>query len=81
MEIDVDRVFLLTGYGPDYAILKSASVPFHKRSKRPLFNPKTLETKISGIFLCGTVVLKWHGKKANIENTRNHGKIILNNLR
>jgi thioredoxin reductase (NADPH) len=81
MTIDVDRVFLLTGYGPDYATLKSASVPFHKRHKRPLFNPKTLETKKSGIFLCGTIVLKWQGEKASIDNTRGHGKIILNNLR
>jgi thioredoxin reductase (NADPH) len=81
MTIDVDRVFLLTGYGPDYATLKSASVPFHKRHKRPLFNPRTLETKKSGIFLCGTIVLKWQGEKASIDNTRGHGKIILNNLR
>lgn len=81
MTIDVDRAFLLTGYGPDYAVLRSASVPFHKRSQRPLFNPRTLETKIPGIFLCGTVALKWRGNKASIENIQNHGKITINNLR
>lgn len=81
MTIDVDRVFLLTGYGPDYAVLGSVSVPFHKRSQRPLFNPRTLETKIPGIFLYGTMALKRRGNKASIENTRNHGKIIINNLR
>lgn len=79
--IPVDMVFLLTGYGPDYTIIRNASIPFHKRNKRPLFNPKTLETKIPGIFLCGTVVLKWKGNKASIENTLKHGEIIIKNLR
>lgn len=81
LTIYVDKIFLLTGYGPDYATLKKASVPFHKRYNRPLFNPKNLETKKSGIFLCGTIVLKWQGEKASIENTSGHGKIILKNLR
>ncbi|MBM4053570.1 MAG: hypothetical protein FJ264_02630 [Planctomycetes bacterium] len=79
--IDTDVIFLLTGYGPDYSLLKTASVPFHKRTQRPLFNSKTLETKIPGIFLCGTLILTWKGKKASIENTLEHGKIILSNLR
>ncbi|MDR4509166.1 MAG: NAD(P)-binding domain-containing protein [Candidatus Brocadiaceae bacterium] len=81
LTMDIDKIFLLTGYGPDYSILKNAAVPFHKRTNKPLFNQHTLETKIPGIFLCGTLVLAWQGKKASIENTLGHGKIILKNLR
>ncbi|MFC2172540.1 hypothetical protein ACFLU6_07900 [Acidobacteriota bacterium] len=33
------------------------------------------------IFLCGTVVLTWQGERAAIENTRDHGRVILANLR
>ena len=81
IKIEADKIFLLTGYGPDYNILQNASVPFHKSSRRPLFNSQTLETKKPGIFLCGTVVLKWQGRPTNIGNTRDHWKIILKNLR
>jgi thioredoxin reductase (NADPH) len=79
-KIEVDRVFLLTGYGPDYEFLRRAGIPFHKRNRRPLFNPRTLESRVPGIFLCGTVVLKWNGEKASIENTRDHGRVILENM-
>jgi thioredoxin reductase (NADPH) len=79
--IEADRVFLLTGYGPDFELLKRANIPLHKRTERPLFSSRTLETLVPGIFLCGTVVLKWKGEKASIENTQDHGNVILNNLR
>ncbi len=79
--LDADRVLLLTGYGPDYALLSRAGVPVHRRTGRPLHHPRTLETHVEGIFLCGTVVLKWQGEKASISNTRNHGEVILDNMR
>lgn len=78
--IKAEQVFLLTGYGPDYKLLKRAGILFHRRTGRPLFNRKTLQTSVPGIFLCGTIVLKWKGEKASIENTRDHGKVILENL-
>ena len=78
---NVDKVFLLTGYGPKYDFLSKSGVPFHTRTRKPLFNSRTLETRLPGIFLCGTIVLRWLGEKASIENTRSHGKIILENLR
>jgi thioredoxin reductase (NADPH) len=76
-----DRVYLLTGYGPDYILLHMIGVPFNARTKRPLFSPRTLQTKEPGIFLCGTIVRHWQGEKASIANTREHGKILLEHLR
>lgn len=81
MRMPADAVYLLTGYGPDYEVLRRAGVPFHARTGRPLFNPRTLETKVPGIFLCGTVVLTWRGGKASIENTKDHGRVILEAMR
>jgi thioredoxin reductase (NADPH) len=78
--IECDRAYLLTGYGPDYSLLKMAEVPFHKRTHRPLFSPQILQTRRPGVFLCGTIVLKWNGEQANIGNTRDHGRIILQHL-
>jgi hypothetical protein len=42
-----------------------AGAPFNQHTRRPLFNPRTLETRLPGVFLCGTIVLKWKGEKAN----------------
>lgn len=72
-----DAVFLLTGYGPDYRLLKEAGVRFHRQTGRPLFDPKTLETKTPGIFVCGTVALKIRGEQQTIENGRDHAAAML----
>ncbi len=76
-----DLTYLLTGYGPDLDLLRAAGVPVHRRTGRPLFDPDTLQTRTAGVFLCGTVVLKRHGEKATIANTRGHGERIARNLR
>ncbi|MBN1417763.1 MAG: NAD(P)-binding domain-containing protein [Planctomycetes bacterium] len=81
IRVSADVIYLMTGYGPDYEVLRRAGVPFHGRTGRPLFDPRTLETKVPGIFLCGTVVLKWLGEKASIENTKGHGRVILEAMR
>lgn len=76
-----DAVFLLTGYGPDYRLLRGAGIRFHKRTARPLFSESTLETKIPGIFLCGTVALSVGGEDATIENSRHHALLMLDSIR
>lgn len=76
-----DTVFLLTGYGPDYRLLRETGVPFHRRTARPLFDEETLETKTPGVFLCGTVALKTGGEQATIENTRDHALRMLPRIR
>jgi thioredoxin reductase (NADPH) len=79
--ITVDEVFLLTGYGPDSEFLKNAGVGIHRKTGRPLCNPHTLQTRIPGLFLCGTVMLRRYGARLSIENTRSHGEVILSHLR
>ena len=76
-----DAVFLLTGYGPDYRMLRDSAVRFHRRTRRPLFADETLETKTPGVFLCGTVALSVRGEQATIENTRDHALWMLDSIR
>lgn len=76
-----DAVFLLTGYGPDYRILKGADIRFHKRTARPLFTDTTLETRSPGIFLCGTVALRVRQEDATIENSRDHALLMMDTIR
>ena len=76
-----DALFLLTGYGTDYRILREAGIRFHKRTARPLFNQATLETRSPGIFLCGTVALRVGGKQATIENSHNHALLMMDSIK
>ncbi|MFO7780660.1 MAG: thioredoxin reductase, partial [Spirochaetia bacterium] len=76
-----DVVFLLTGYGPDYRLLRTSGVRFHKQTVRPLFTGATLETKSPGIFLCGTVALRVEGEQVTIENSRDHALRMLDSIR
>jgi thioredoxin reductase (NADPH) len=78
--ITVDEVYLLTGYGPDSEFLKNAGVGMHMRTGRPLCNPRTLQTRVLGLFLCGTVMQRRYGEQLSIENTRSHGEVILSHL-
>lgn len=74
-------VFLLTGYGPDYRLLRRSGVRFHKQTARPLFSHATLETRSPGIFLCGTVALRVGREQATIENSRDHALQMLDTIR
>lgn len=76
-----DVVFLLTGYGPDYRLLRTSGVRFHRQTARPLFTGATLETKSPGIFLCGTVALRVEGEQVTIENSRDHALRMLDSIR
>ncbi|MFW5827368.1 MAG: NAD(P)-binding domain-containing protein, partial [Alkalispirochaeta sp.] len=76
-----DTVFLLTGYGPDYRLLRALGVRFHKQTGRPLFAEATLETRRPGVFVCGTVALKLNGEAVTIENSRDHALQMLDSIR
>lgn len=76
-----DAVFLLTGYGPDYRLLRELEVRFHKQTARPLFTEATLETRTPGVFVCGTVALKRHREQVTIENSRDHALHMLDAIR
>ena len=76
-----DTVFLLTGYGPDYRLLRALEVRFHKQTARPLFNQATLETRTPGVFVCGTVALQRYREQVTIENSRDHALHMLDSIR
>lgn len=76
-----DEIFLLTGYGPDYRLLRTSGVRFHRQTMRPLITDATLETRSPGIFLCGTVALRVGGEPATIENSRDHALRMLDSIR
>lgn len=76
--IENDFVLALTGYHPDFALLKHLSVTLSEDGKQcPLFNADTMETNQPGIFLAGVVCGGFETHKLFIENSREHADKIV----
>jgi len=79
--IDNDYVLAMTGYRPDYNLLKEIGIEIQNDEKQtPVFNPHTFESNQENIYLAGTVLGGLHTSKYFIENSRNQAKAIINNI-
>lgn len=77
IEKSFDDVVLLTGYEPDQGLLHALGVTLEDSQKAPKHNPVTLETDVSGVYVCGTAVAGYQERfKVFIENTRDHSEKI-----
>ena len=76
-----DFVFALTGYHPDYDFLRSLGIELTHPEMRPVSNPKTFESNVSGIYVAGVIVAGSHTGEIFIENGRFHGKQIAEDLK
>ncbi|GIX42010.1 MAG: thioredoxin reductase [Leptospiraceae bacterium] len=77
--LDIDFVLLLTGYIPDYTLYLKLGGKLY--DNKPKYNPETLESEIPKVFLAGVYLAGDISGKTFIENSREHGKIILNALK
>lgn len=75
-EIPADRVFLLTGYHPDFALLRQLGIALDPATDRPQVNPETLETNVPGVYLAGSVAAGRRISEVFIENGRYDGEKI-----
>lgn len=75
-ELAADAVLLLTGYHPDFDLLRDAGVRIDDRGT-PVFDPETLETNIPGLFVAGGMVGGLDTGAIFIENGRFHGDKIV----
>ena len=80
-EIDNDFVLAMTGYQPNYDILKKLGVKINNDEfKTPVFNEKTMETNVTGVFLAGVICGGLKTNKWFIENSRDHSEKILSSI-
>ncbi len=77
--LENDFVFAMTGYHPDYSFLKSFGVKTDKNSN-PVFDRKTFETNMKGIYLAGVVCGGKRTDKYFIENSIIHSEIIIREI-
>jgi thioredoxin reductase (NADPH) len=81
LTIENDYVLAMTGYIPDYDFLKRIGINIlENEMQTPEFNPETLETNMSNVYVAGVINAGMATSKLFIENTRDHGEIIINNI-
>lgn len=74
--IPADRVYLLTGYHPDFALFSAIGIEQDDESCRPRLDPLTLESNIPGIHLAGSATAGRNTSEVFIENGRYDGDKI-----
>jgi len=79
-KLPADAVYLLTGYQPDTSLLKGIGVQFDNKSLEPKINANSLESNISGLYIAGSLIAGRNANKIFIENSREHGEIIISDL-
>ncbi len=75
-EIAADRVFALTGYHPDFALMEAIGITLDAESGRPAIDSATMETNVPGVFLAGSAAAGRHTGEVFIENGRFDGEKI-----
>ncbi|WP_291870364.1 YpdA family putative bacillithiol disulfide reductase [Maribacter sp.] len=79
--LENDFVIALTGYRPNFKFLEMSGVYLSKDEKKlPQYNPDTMETNISGVYLAGVVCGGMETHKWFIENSRIHAKLIMSSI-
>jgi thioredoxin reductase (NADPH) len=76
-----DFVLALTGYQPNFEFLEAIGIRLSQDEKRlPDYNPETMETNLSGIYLAGVICGGMETHKWFIENSRVHAKMIMGHI-
>ncbi len=79
--LDNDFVLAMTGYEPNYRLFERLGLPVATDDIcQPIFNPDTLETELPGVYMAGVACAGRQTSKLFIENTRDHGEIIVEHL-
>ena len=77
-----DWVFALTGYHPDFDFLHGLGIQIRgDADKKPVVDPQTLESNVSGIYLAGVLIAGMRTSEIFIENGRFHGQAIAADLK
>ncbi|WP_394337024.1 YpdA family putative bacillithiol disulfide reductase [Confluentibacter flavum] len=79
--LDNDYVVALTGYLPNFKILKDSGITISDDDKKiPSYNSETMESNINGLYLAGVICGGNETHKWFIENSRIHAKMIANHI-
>ena len=81
LTIPNDFVCAMTGYKPDFEMLKKLGVQLENENLNiPVYNPETMETNLPGLYLAGVVCGGMDTHKWYIENSRVHADQIFSHI-
>ena len=76
-----DFVLAMTGYQPNYALLERFGLDIDQTDAcKPVYRNETLETNLPGVYMAGVVCAGLRTGKLFIENTRDHGDLIVGDI-
>ncbi len=78
--IENDFVMAMTGYEPDFRLLRRMGIAFHSDEQVPVYVENTQESNIPGIYLAGVVCGGLNTSKWFIENARVHAERIAEDI-
>jgi len=80
--IENDFVLAMTGYEPNYSFLSEMGVKKNTEAPyAPVYDPKSMETNVEGIYLAGVICGGMETNKWFIENSRVHADMIMSNIK
>jgi thioredoxin reductase (NADPH) len=81
VEVPADAAYVLIGYRPQVELYRSAGVRVDDETLEPAFDPESCETDVPGLYVAGTVQAGRETNRIFIENSRHHGRLIVEHLR
>jgi len=75
-----DFVMAMTGYKPNFDLLKKWGLNLSEGKFIPEYNPETMETNLPGVYLAGVVCGGMDTHLWFIENSRIHADMIINDI-
>ena len=79
--IENDFVLAMTGYQPNFELLKSLGVKFHDDEYfTPVYDSNTMLSSAKGVYLAGVVCGGLKTNKWFIENSRDHAPLIIDDI-
>lgn len=78
--LPAQAAYVLVGYTPEIELLKQAGVKIDPESLEPSYDPQTCESNVPGLYVAGTIQAGRRTDKIFIENSRDHGPLIVEHL-
>jgi thioredoxin reductase (NADPH) len=78
--LGADAAYVLIGYTPDSALQREAGIGVDPETLIPSFDPETCESNVPGLYVAGTLQAGRFTNRIFIENSRDHGKRIIDHL-
>jgi thioredoxin reductase (NADPH) len=78
--LPAQAAYVLVGYTPELDLLRRAGVRIDPESLIPEYDPATCESNVPGLYVAGTIQAGRRTDKIFIENSRDHGPLIVDHL-